>query len=237
MRVLVLQHEAGGGPGYLGAALERRGAALEIIRIDAGDAIPDPTGYDLLLIMGGVMNVYQEADYPWLADEVRAIQTAVAAKTPMLGVCLGGQLLARALGAQVHLGGVTEIGLTPIALTDAGRTDPLFAGLEDGFEVAEWHYDAFAIPPGAVALAASATCAHQAFRFGDCAYGVQFHPEVTPGMLAEWIREGSGTEPHVNWESFQRQAETKAEALRAQAERLIDNLLRSINTHAHRPSA
>jgi len=122
MRVLVLQHEAGGGPGYLGEALERRGAALEIIRIDAGDVIPDPTGYDLLLIMGGVMNVYQEADYPWLADEVRAIQTAVAAKTPMLGVCLGGQLLARALGAQVHLGGVTEIGLTPIALTDAGRT-------------------------------------------------------------------------------------------------------------------
>jgi len=237
MRVLVLQHEAGGGPGYLGEALERRGAALEIIRIDAGDVIPDPTGYDLLLIMGGVMNVYQEADYPWLADEVRAIQTAVAAKTPMLGVCLGGQLLARALGAQVHLGGVAEIGLTPIALTDAGRTDPLFAGLEDGFEVAEWHYDAFAIPPGAVALAASATCAHQAFRFGDCAYGVQFHPEVTPGMLAEWIREGRGTEPHVNWESFQRQAETKAEALRAQAERLIDNLLRSINTHEHRPSA
>jgi len=87
MRVLVLQHEAGGGPGYLGEALERRGAALEIIRIDAGDVIPDPTGYDLLLVMGGVMNVYQEADYPWLADEVRAIQTAVAAKTPMLLEC------------------------------------------------------------------------------------------------------------------------------------------------------
>ena len=237
MRVLVLQHEAGGGPGYLGEALERRGAALEVIRIDAGDAIPDPTGFDLLLVMGGVMNAYQEADYPWLADEVRAIQTAVAAKTPMLGVCLGGQLLARALGAQVHLGGVTEIGLTPIALTDAGRTDPLFAGLEDGFEVVEWHYDTFAIPPGAVALAASATCAHQAFRFGDCAYGVQFHPEITPGMLAEWIREGSESEPEVDWETFQRQAEMKADTLRAQADRLIDNLLRSINPHEHRPSA
>ena len=182
------------------------------------------------------MNVYQEDDYPWLADEVRAIQTAVAAKTPVLGVCLGGQLLARALGAQVHLGGVTEIGLTPIALTDAGRADPLFEGMENGLEAAEWHYDTFAIPPGAVALAASPTCAHQAFRFGDCAYGVQFHPEVTPSMLAEWIREGSRTEPQVNWKSFQQQAEIKAEALRAQAERLIDNLLRAADSNARRPS-
>ncbi len=237
MRVLVIQHEPGGGPGYLGEALERRGATLEVAYLYAGDGIPDPAGYDLLLVMGGVMNVYQEGDYPWLADEVRAMRAAVAAKTPVLGVCLGGQLLARALGAQVHLGGVTEIGLIPIALTDAGRADPLFEGMENGLEAAEWHYDTFAIPPGAVALAASATCAQQAFRFGDCAYGVQFHPEVTPSMLVEWIREGRATEPHVDWESFQQQAETKAEALRAQAERLMDNLLRSINTREHRPSA
>ena len=237
MRVLVIQHEAGVGLGYLGEALARRGATLEVVRVYNGNVLPDPTGYDLLLVLGGVMNVYQEDDYPWLADEVRAIQTAVAAKTPVLGVCLGGQLLARALGAQVHLGGAPEIGLTPIALTDAGRADPLFKGMENGLEAAEWHYDTFAIPSGAVALAASATCAHQAFRFGDCAYGVQFHPEVTPAMLAEWIREGRGAEPQVDWESFQWQAETKAEALRAQAERLIDNLLHSINTHEHRPSA
>jgi GMP synthase-like glutamine amidotransferase len=237
MRVLVIQHEAAGGPGYLGEALERRGATLEVVHLYAGDRIPDLDGYDLLLVMGGVMNAYQEDDYPWLADEVRVMRAAVAAKTPVLGVCLGGQLLARALGAQVHLGGVTEIGLIPIALTDAGRADPLFEGMGNGLEAAEWHYDTFAIPSGAVALAASATCAHQAFRFGDCAYGVQFHPEVTPAMLAEWIREGRGAEPQVDWESFQGQAETKAEALRAQAGRLIDNLLRSINTHEHRPSA
>jgi GMP synthase-like glutamine amidotransferase len=235
MRVLVIQHEAGGGLGYLGEALERRGAALEIVHVYDGDALPDPTGYDLLLVLGGVMNVYQEDDYPWLADEVRAIQAMVAAKTPVLGVCLGGQLLARALGAQVHLGGVREIGLIPIALTDAGRADPLFAGLENGLAAVEWHYDTFAIPSGAVALAASATCAHQAFRFGDCAYGVQFHPEITPSMLAEWIREGRDSEPEVDWETFQQQAETKADTLRAQAERLMDNLLRVVNSKEHKP--
>lgn len=224
MRVLVLQHEPLDGPGYLGAALARRGAALHVVRLDLDEPVPDPSEYDALLVLGGEMNVYQEAEHPWLVDENRAIQKAVGDDTPLLALCLGGQLLAKALGAPIHLGGATEIGLTRVLLTDAGRTDRLFAGLSDGLEVVEWHHDTFAIPAGAVALARSATCANQAFRFGGRAYGLQFHPEVTPAMLAAWLR-GADAGPRVDAAAFAREVAAKADSLRAQAERLVDNFL------------
>lgn len=223
MRVLVFQHDSDDGPGYLGEALTRRGVTLHIVRLDAGDGVPDPSDYDLLLVLGGEMNVYQEAKYPWLVEENRAIQKALAENKPVLGACLGGQLLAKALGARVHLNAAPEIGLTPIALTEAGKRDPLFAGLSNGLETVEWHYDTFDIPVGAVALASSAGCANQAFRFGDRAYGFQFHPEITPAMLAEWIKVTPGD--LVDGPAFLNEVEMKAEALRAQAERLIDNFL------------
>ena len=228
MRVLVFQHDPYDGPGYLGEALTRRGATLDIVRLDTGDTAPDPSDYDLLLILGGEMNVYQEAKYPWLVEENRAIQKALAENKPVLGVCLGGQLLAKALGAPVHLNAAPEVGLKPVALTEAGKNDPLFAGLSNGLEAVEWHADTFAIPSGAVALARSAGCANQAFRFGDRAYGLQFHPEVTPAMLAEWVSVAHSDS--VDGPTFQREVEMKAEALRVQAERLIDNFLRKVVT-------
>ena len=226
MRVLVFQHDPYDGPGYLGEALTRRGATLEVVRLDAVEVLPDPSDYDLLLILGGEMNVYQEARYPWLIEENQAIQKALAENKPTLGVCLGGQLLAKALGAPVHLNAAPEFGLEPITLTAAGRGDPLFAGLADGLEAVEWHYDTFAIPPGAVALASSAGCANQAFRFGDWVYAFQFHPEVTPAMLAEWITVAHSNS--VDGPAFQGEVEIMAGALRAQADRLIDNFLHHI---------
>jgi len=222
LSVLVFQHDPYDGPGYLGEALLRRGARLAIVRLDDGERVPDTALYDMLLVMGGVMNVYQEDKYPWLVEETRAIRRAVEAGRAVLGVCLGGQLLAKALGAQVHLGAATEIGLTPITLTEAGEADPLFEGLSH-VEAVEWHDDTFDIPTGAVALAHSEGCAHQAFRFGQWAYGLQFHPEVSPMMLAEWIKEAD--EP-IDRLSFQHAVETKAGALQAQADRLVDNFIR-----------
>jgi GMP synthase-like glutamine amidotransferase len=224
LRVLVLQHEPDDGPGYLGDALTRRGAAMDVVRLDQGESIPDVSGYDMLLVMGGEMNVHQESVHPWLADETRAIRRAVEADKAVLGVCLGGQLLAKALGAQVHLGVAPEIGLTPIALTEAGLADPLFAGLS-ALEAVEWHDDTFDIPAGAVALARSAGCANQAFRFGRRAYGLQFHPEVTPVMLVAWINANAGAAA-VDSPAFQAEVEAKAQALQAQADRLVDNFLR-----------
>ena len=181
LSVLVFQHDPYDGPGYLGDALLRRGARLTIVRLDKGEAVPAISAYDMLMVMGGTMNVYQEDKYPWLIEETQAIREAVEAGKAVLGVCLGGQLLAKALGAQVHIGVATEIGLTPITLTEAGEADPLFEGLPE-VEVVEWHDDTFDIPAGAVALARSEGCAHQAFRFGQQVYGLQFHPET--GMTA-----------------------------------------------------
>jgi GMP synthase-like glutamine amidotransferase len=222
LSVLVFQHDPHDGPGYLGEALLQRGANLDIVRLYQGEAISNVSNYDMLLVMGGEMNVYQEDKYPWLIEETHAIREAIEAGKAVLGVCLGGQLLAKALDARVHLGAATEIGLTPITLTEAGAADPLFEGLSQ-VEAVEWHDDSFDIPAGAVALARSEGCAHQAFRFGQCAYGLQFHPEVSPLMLAEWIK-GAGDTP-VDRSSFQRAVEAKAEALQTQADRLIDNFV------------
>ena len=223
LSVLVFQHDPFDGPGYLGEALLRHGASLDIVRLDEGQAIPDPFAYDMVLVMGGEMNVYQEDKHPWLASETRIIRQAVDSGKAVLGVCLGGQLLARALDAQVHLGAATEIGLIPIGLTAQGKVDPLFEGL-DPVEAVEWHDDTFEIPSGAVQLAASEGCAHQAFRFGTAAYGLQFHPEVSPDMLAEWIK--AAGEVQADTSSFLQSVESKAGALRNQATRLVDNFVR-----------
>jgi GMP synthase (glutamine-hydrolysing) len=229
LSVLIFQHEPDDGPGYLGEALIRRGARLTTVRLDKGESMPNITPYDMILVMGGEMNVYQEDQYPWLVGETQAIRQAVETDKAVLGVCLGGQLLAKALDAQVHLGAATEIGLTPIALTEAGKSDPLFEGLSQ-LEAVEWHDDTFDIPAGAVALASSEGCAHQAFRFGQCAYGLQFHPEVSPLMLAEWIK-GAGDTP-IDRSPFQRAVETQVVTLQTQADRLVDNFIRGCMAHA-----
>jgi GMP synthase-like glutamine amidotransferase len=222
LSVLVFQHEAHDGPGYIGEALLRRGARLTRIRLDKGETIPERPDYDLLLVMGGTMNVYQEGKYPWLIEETQVIRQAVDGGKAVLGICLGGQLLAKALGAKVHVGAAREIGLIPIGLNLAGEVDPLFDGLSP-LEAAEWHDDTFDIPDGAIPLASSEGCAHQAFRFGESVYGLQFHPEVSPMMLAEWIKE-AGQSPDES--SFQRAIEARAGALETQADRLVDNLIR-----------
>ena len=186
MHVLVLQHEWNDGPGYLGEALQRHGAVLDVVRLDREEHIPAMGPYEMLLVMGGEMNVYQEDQHPWLAEETLAIHQAVQAGKAMLGVCLGGQLLAKALGAKVRLGAAHEIGLVRLTLTEDGHNDPFFAGLP-ALEAVEWHADTFDVPDGAVRLARSAGCANQAFRYGRRTYGLQFHPEVSPEMLASWF--------------------------------------------------
>ena len=222
LSVVVFQHDPHDGPGYLGEALLRRGAKLDVVRLNEGETVPSLTNYNMLLVMGGTMNVYQEDKYPWLVEETRAIRQAVESDKAVLGVCLGGQLLAKALGAQVRLGAAPEIGLVSITLTEAGEADPLFEGLPL-IEAVEWHDDTFEIPIGAVTLADSESCAHQAFRFGERAYGLQFHPEVSPMMLAEWIKDADEL---IDRSSFQRAVESKEVALQTQADRLMDNYIR-----------
>jgi GMP synthase (glutamine-hydrolysing) len=215
---------AADGPGFIGEAFLRRGATLDICHVYQGDAVRDPSDYDALLVMGGEMNVYQEEQFPWLAEETRLIRRATLEGKPVLGICLGGQLLARALDATVHLGGAPEIGLTEITLNEAGRADPLFDDLAT-VEAVVWHDDTFDIPGGAVGLASSAGCANQAFRYGERAYGLQFHPEVTPAMLEEWIAAAPYLSPE-DQRALRADFMRKVDALQAQTDCLAANFLR-----------
>jgi GMP synthase (glutamine-hydrolysing) len=170
---------ASDSPGLIGEALLRKGIAMDINYLYQGETVRDPSAYDALVVMGGDMNVYQEEQFPWLAVETGFIRQAALAGQAVLGICLGGQLLARALGAIVRLGGAPELGLTEIQLTEAGLADPLFEGLLS-VEATVWHDDTFDIPAGAVVLSSSAGAANQAFRYGERAYGLQFHRRSRP---------------------------------------------------------
>jgi GMP synthase-like glutamine amidotransferase len=196
MRILVLQFDAGDGPGRLGAGLARHGAVLDVARLYAGDPLPSPDGYDALIALGGEMNAYEDDRYPFLPAAVAALQEAHRRSLPILGVCLGGQLLARALGAAVRRKPATEVGYFPISLTEAGRRDPLFAGWLGQPLTFQWHEDAFDLPDGATLLADSPRDSLQAYRHGS-AYGIQFHPEVDPHMVAVWIRGGGAILPRA----------------------------------------
>ena len=185
MRALVLQHIACEPPGVFEDVLDERGVELHRVELDDGDALPDWRGFDAIVAMGGPMSVNDEAALPWLTEEKRAIGDAVHAGMPYWGVCLGVQLLAASLGARVFPGSEPEVGLLPVELTDEGRADPVFSGLESGLATLQWHGDTFDLPDGAVRLASSSAYANQAFRF-DRAYGVQFHLEVSAEMAREW---------------------------------------------------
>jgi GMP synthase-like glutamine amidotransferase len=186
MRVVVFQHLACEHPGIWREFLRDDGAEVLTVELDAGDPIPSLDEMDALLVFGGPMNVDQHDRFPWLGPETDAIRDAALGGLPVFGVCLGAQLLARALGAKVTKNPVPEVGLLPVELTAAGATDPLFAGWPRQVSVVQWHSDTFALPAGATLLATSPVCRHQAFRYGSRAYGLQFHPEVTADMVAEW---------------------------------------------------
>jgi GMP synthase (glutamine-hydrolysing) len=187
-RALVLQHIRCEPPGMFSGMLTDRGLAIETIELDEGAELPDWRDTDLVLAMGGPMSVHDEAEHPWLAVEKRWIAAAVRAGVPYFGVCLGAQLLAASLGAPVHTGETPEVGVLPVAATAAADGDPVLSALGGEFLALQWHGDTFGIPAGAVHLARSRAYPHQAFRFGETAYAVQFHVEVTEEMLAEWAQ-------------------------------------------------
>lgn len=186
MRVLVLKHIACEHPGVFSEVMRERGAEQVAVELDAGEPLPDWREFDAVLAMGGPMGAGDDADHPWLAAERALVRDAVEAGRPFLGVCLGVQLLAAALGARVYAADRAEVGLLDVELTAEGRADPLFAGLGDRLVSLQWHGDTFDLPAGGVRLAGSAAVPNQAFRVGERAYGVQFHLEVTGEMAREW---------------------------------------------------
>lgn len=183
MRVLAFRHEAACGLGTIQPALENRGVAVECVDLYAGAPLPDTRDAAGLIFLGGAMCAND--DLPFLRQELAVIREAAHRRQPIFGVCLGAQLIAKALGGRVDRSAVQETGWQDIHLDHSSALDPVFS--DSGiWRVFQLHEDTFDLPPGATRLAASEVCPNQAFRWGRAVYGVQFHPEMTPAMVADW---------------------------------------------------
>jgi GMP synthase-like glutamine amidotransferase len=231
VRVLVLQHIACEHPGAFSDVIRERGIDAIPVELDEGEALPDWRDFDAVLAMGGPMGAGDDGEHPWLADERRLLREAVDAGRPVLGVCLGVQLLAAALGAEVYTLDRAEVGVLPVDLTAEGREDPLFAGIDDPLVSLQWHGDTFDLPDGAVLLASSPAAPNQAFRAGESAYGIQFHLEVTPEMAREWAAIPAYREYVANTlgerdgAAFMTEFQERAEELQPVARALFENWL------------
>lgn len=188
MRVLAFRHVPFEDVGLIRPVLEAQGAEIDCADLYLNNgASPDPSAYDALIFMGGPMSVND--DLPYIRQELEIIRQAAARNQPVLGICLGAQLIAKSMGARVYRNPVKEIGWYSIGFTSEAATDPVLRDLETPTEVFQWHGETFELPSGAVLLATSAVCRSQAFRIGNLLYGLQFHPEVTPEMISSWCME------------------------------------------------
>lgn len=185
--LLVCRHSPEDTPGILGHVLGQRGQPwLEYRAFDPGAINFDPLQHAGLIVLGGPMCANDTERHPFLAMEMTWLATAVQLQLPVLGICLGAQLLARVLGARVYKNPKPEIGWIPVSLTPEGLEDPICRPLAPEATMFHWHEDTFELPPGAVRLAYSVDCRNQAFRYGINVYGVQFHPEATREIVECW---------------------------------------------------
>ena len=205
--VVVLQNESDAPAAYLGDALDRRGVEWKVILLDEDGVLPHPTSIYVVAALGGAMGAYDEDEYPYLADEKHFLASCASLEIPVLGICLGCQLLADSLGGRAYLADSPEVAFSPVDVTEHGYGDPIIAALA-GRRVIRFHQDTFDLPHGAVLLATGGGFNH-AFRVGT-AIGIQPHPEVTPALLRRWLAGGdarrlaidSGTDPDALVEEF-----------------------------------
>jgi len=205
MDILAVIHGESVRAGIFGDVVAARGHSLAEWSHAWGSPIPLPLdAYGGVLVFGGAMHADQDGHHPWLREENLFLERLLDIRTPVLGICLGAQLLAKAAHAPVRPAEEFEIGWYPVELTQAGSDDPLLGRLPDRFDAFQWHYYTHDIPAGAVELARSPVCT-QAFRLGEDAWGVQFHPEVTLEQVQGWVDEKD--EPQLDYEALM--AETR----------------------------
>ena len=206
MQVLIIKNVFTEGPGTIADYLHAEKIPSTLCDLSTGDAVPDLSPFTHLVIMGGPMAVYEMDRYPYLKNEVQLISAAIKANKHVLGVCLGAQMVAHALGARVYAGERKEIGWYEVAITPEGMKDPLMSSLAlDGKSLAQvfqWHGDTFDLPSGAERLASSNLYPNQAFRYSDRVFALQFHIEVTPAIVFDWLKGEKGVDLNsVNAES------------------------------------
>ncbi|MBW8458541.1 MAG: type 1 glutamine amidotransferase [Thiobacillus sp.] len=188
--VLILRHFPIEGPGYFTTFLDRHGIPWQLVRIDAGDAVPDKlNGISGICLMGGPMSVND--DLPSIPPELALIRQAVAAAIPVIGHCLGGQMMAKALGGTVGANPVKEIGWADVRITDADAARPWLGDAATPMPAFHWHGETFTLPPGATRILESTWCANQAFVLDDRHIGMQCHVEMTPELIASWCEHGA----------------------------------------------
>lgn len=195
MNILAVVHGADAPPGTFGDVVAERGHRLDTWRIGTEPAPPRPAEeYGAVILFGGAMHADEEAAHPWLGDEHAFIEGLLARGTPVLGVCLGAQLVAKAAGATVAPATEPEIGWAEVELSPAASLDEVLGVLPGRFVAFQWHFYAFDVPEGGLELARSPVCP-QAFRLGKAVWGVQFHPEVTREIVARWVEESPDEVP------------------------------------------
>ena len=193
MRVAIVENTRITHHGQVGVALHEQAALIDLYKPWSGQPLPGTVDADALVVFGGEQSARDDHTHPYLPALARLMADYTAMDRPVLGICLGSQLLARAFGAENHLGTAPEFGWVDISLTEAGRADPVLSTVPERFPIFQWHSDTFTLPTGAVHLAASPTAANQAFRIGRATYGTQFHFEASRSVVRDW----SATFPEV----------------------------------------
>ena len=231
-KLLVCQHVPFEILGTLNPMLREAGFRMRYVNFGRHpDARPELDGYSGLVILGGPMSAC-EVEHGHLATEVSLIRTAIERELPVLGICLGAQLIAKALGAHVRPNRVPEIGWYRVSMTEEGRRDPLFSGFGETETLFQWHADTFRMPRKAVLLATSPDCRNQAFRFGDRVYGFQFHLEVDEPLIERWLNvpvhkaELRNLRPRITAERIRQETPANIQRLRHLSERAFGGFIR-----------
>ncbi|WP_374395116.1 type 1 glutamine amidotransferase [Tabrizicola sp.] len=193
MRVAIVENTRVTHHGQVGVALHEAAALVDIWRPWSGQPLPASPDADALVVFGGEQSALDDHTHPYLPELARLMAAYTALDRPVLGICLGSQLLARAYGGDNHLGIAPEFGWVDVSLTEAGRADPVLSQVPPTFPIFQWHSDTFTLPPGAVHLAQSRAAQNQAFRIGRATYGTQFHFEASRSVVQDW----SNTFPEV----------------------------------------